>query len=100
MPGDDLTGVFTFGLSLSLFKVDPNLHAVYTGNIPATLVTVMDALVADLAEGQNDLAQQRMEDLICLNAASVAALTHLPITCISCGDGKRKVQTRDTLASE
>ena len=38
-----------------------------------------------------EAAQQRVEDLVCLTVASLAALTHVPVTGIAGTEGKRRV---------
>ena len=44
-----------------------------------------------MAEEKSEAAHGRMEDLICLNSACLAALTHLPVQSISGAEGKNKV---------
>ena len=51
----------------------------------------MYCFVSEVAEGEAELAQQRIEDMVCLNVASLAALTHLPVQAISGVDGKKQV---------
>jgi hypothetical protein len=46
-----------------------------------------------LAEGNTELAQQRMEEIICLAVASLTAMTHLPVQDIECLEFKRQVAT-------
>ena len=45
----------------------------------------------DVAEGNTEMAQQRLEDMACLSVAAIAALTHLPVTAIIADGAKRKV---------
>ena len=45
----------------------------------------------DVAEGNTEIAQRRLEDMACLNVAAIAALTHLPVTAITADAAKRKV---------
>ena len=40
-------------------------------------------LFLELPEATEEQAQQRLEELICINVATVAALTHLPVHVIS-----------------
>ena len=47
-----------------------------------------------MAEEKSEAAHGRMEDLICLNSACLAALTHLPVQSISGAEGKNKVNYR------
>ena len=49
----------------------------------------------DVAEGNTEVAQRRLEDMACLNVAAIAALTHLPVTAITADAAKRKVLQSD-----
>ena len=51
----------------------------------------------DVAEGNTEIAQRRLEDMACLNVAAIAALTHLPVTAITADAAKRKVLQWDLL---
>ena len=47
---------------------------------PQTAALIADVLpAAACAEGITDVAQQRMEEMICLSVAALASLTHLPV---------------------
>ena len=47
----------------------------------------------EVAEGNTEIAQHRLEDMACLSVAAIAALTHLPVTTITADAAKRKVAT-------
>ncbi len=47
--------------------------------------------IIEVAEGNSEMAQQRLEDMACLNVAAIAALTHLPVQATPTDSGKRKV---------
>lgn len=47
--------------------------------------------IAELAEGNSEAAQQRMEEIICLAVASLNALTYLPVQSIECVASKKQV---------
>ena len=46
---------------------------------------------AEMAEGNTELAQHRIEDVICLAVATLTALTHLPVQNSESCAGKRRV---------
>ncbi len=48
-------------------------------------------MIVEVAEGNSEMAQQRLEDMACLNVAAIAALTHLPVQATPTDSGKRKV---------
>ena len=50
-------------------------------------------------EGKDAEADHRTDELMCLHAAALAALSHLPVHCIACVAGKRKVQPLPTPAA-
>ena len=58
-------------------------------------VGVFFGLITEIAEGNTDLAQQRMEDLICLSAAALAGLMHIPTEDICGIDAKKRVKKYD-----
>ena len=45
----------------------------------------------EVAEGNTERAEQRMEETICQTVAAMASLTHLPTQIETCLDSKRKV---------
>ncbi|ELU14949.1 hypothetical protein CAPTEDRAFT_150354 [Capitella teleta] len=55
-----------------------------------------------LAEGNSELAQVRMEEVICLAVASLTAMTHLPVHDVPCMEAKRDVAAMlaETLCKE
>ena len=51
------------------------------------------AMFAEAAQGDVEAAQQRLEEMVCLSVAALAALTHLPVHNLPCVQGKKKVSS-------